>query len=444
MKTITPSGGDDYTALQAAIDSFEPVTVTGMCESSKALVVSRHDQSGAGLMGYGSQGKKACGITFTDPEDCGVKCVGDDDVDGSVHFYRLVDLALIGPGATETDIAHGLHIASNHATAHFASGGLVVDGCRFAEWSGCGIYAPETFLSRVDDNVVEHCGQHGIIIGGAPNLLMRRNTVRFLKGGNLDSEQQSIGIWLQAGKPLLEGNSIGGDADKGIPEIALQVGRSKNDPYFSGTPYYNFGAYCWPYLLDTQIEPVSDTAMLFAPTSYPSMIQGSRMYAAAGVQVNDGIHFQWAVPRVGAAVVPFSEIRGVEFLVQSGGSWKKKIRVAGQTEFALSTANGEQDGATTPQDYLDVDDTDEAKVGESAYVYTTGAGKKGPFTINSITAGSKLHFATACIDFLVEDGSVVKGEGKKRGAIVYYGDMDDVASDATTQWWVRDGVAAHA
>lgn len=77
--------------------------------------------------------------------------------------------------------------------------------------------------------------------------------------------------------------------------------------------------------------------------------------------------------------------------------------------FVAAAANGAQDGGSTPQAFVTVHNTEGFIAGQKVYVWTTAAGKKGPFTISAITAGTSVDFASALIDFLVEDGSLVTG-----------------------------------
>lgn len=77
----------------------------------------------------------------------------------------------------------------------------------------------------------------------------------------------------------------------------------------------------------------------------------------------------------------------------------------------VAAANGTQDGATTPQAFVTVHNTEGFIAGQTVYVWpSTGTAKQGPFTISTITAGSKINFATAVIDFVVTDGDYVTGE----------------------------------
>jgi len=77
---------------------------------------------------------------------------------------------------------------------------------------------------------------------------------------------------------------------------------------------------------------------------------------------------------------------------------------------AVCAANGAGTGGGSALDAITVHNTEGFFVGQVIYVWATGTGQEGPFTISAITAGTTLTFATSVIDFNITDGDLITGQ----------------------------------
>jgi len=212
----------------------------------------------------------------------------------NIHSITIKGICFQGPGKTEGSGIKGIYIHDNL----YSPSNMHFEDVWVKDVSGTGFYIYPAFSWSMVNCTCQSVGGNGFEI--APG-----NSFWGMGLGRYNSDIDGWSYWFLDGYPLLSSLNTG-DCTSGI-----RFGVDSTDP--------RGAMYCRPVLFGANIEPFSDTGILFEVGSHPLLLGGIIMYAASNTTVNYGIRLKYP-GECGIIFYP-------RFEVQSGGAYLKKIYV---------------------------------------------------------------------------------------------------------------------
>lgn len=290
---VTDDLGAIQTAIEAAVDAGGGVVVipegTYYCSDKLSLEIVEYII----IAGCGRHSN----IVWTNSSiDCLVEF-------GGARFRRttIKDLRLTGPGKAVGTAINGIYA---HST--MPSEDVNFDGVLVEDVSGSGFVIDGWFSSTIRRCAAQSCGQHGMVFDSSTTCLIEG-------GGAYNDDIDGTSLWVVSGNALVR------NFNSGTCDIGMRFGATVGN-----NPLEAAAAYSKPTIIGANIEPCVTTGVLFESGSYPMLMNGVILYAAADTAVTYGVKMDYIGTGVGI-------VSPVTFSVKSGGSWTNKYYIAGGT-----------------------------------------------------------------------------------------------------------------